>query len=64
MSRSRHVVARMNNYVPTPMVVEGKARDLRISGVFKAGDTTAFVEAMESYFRWLHRVIRTRSRCG
>lgn len=44
------VVARMNNYIPTPMVAEGKARDLRISGVFKAGDTRAFVEAMESLF--------------
>lgn len=44
------VVARMNNYAATPIEVEGEARDLRISGVFKAGDTGAFVDAMESYF--------------
>lgn len=44
------VVARMNNYAATPVIVAGKARDLRISGVFKAGDTGAFVDAMESYF--------------
>jgi transmembrane sensor len=44
------VVATMNNYVTTPIVVEGSARELRVSGVFKAGDTPAFVEAMESLF--------------
>jgi transmembrane sensor len=44
------VVARMNNYGATPIQVEGKANDLHISGVFKAGDTTAFVDAMQSYF--------------
>jgi transmembrane sensor len=46
----RRVVARMNNYVTTPLVVEGKAADLRISGVFKAGDTVAFTDALGSYF--------------
>lgn len=44
------VVATMNNYVTTPIVVEGRAAELRVSGVFKAGDTPAFVEAMESLF--------------
>ena len=44
------VVARMNNYAVTPLVAEGRARDLRISGVFRAGDSGAFVDAMESYF--------------
>ncbi len=44
------VVATMNNYVTTPIVVEGPARELRVSGVFKAGDTPAFVEAMENLF--------------
>lgn len=44
------VVARMNNYGATPMSVDGQARELRISGVFKAGDTSAFVDAMQSYF--------------
>jgi len=44
------VVATMNNYVATPIVAVGAARELRVSGVFKAGDTTAFVEAMESLF--------------
>ena len=44
------VVATMNHYVTTPIVVEGNARELRVSGVFKAGDTPAFVEAMESLF--------------
>ena len=44
------VVATMNNYVTTPIVAEGRAGELRVSGVFKAGDTQAFVEAMESLF--------------
>lgn len=44
------VVARMNNYLPIPLVAEGPARELRISGVFKAGDTRAFVNAMEELF--------------
>jgi transmembrane sensor len=45
-----NVVDTMNNYVTTPIVVEGAAGALRVSGVFKAGDTPAFVEAMESLF--------------
>jgi len=44
------VVARMNNYGATPIAAEGPAAQLRISGVFKAGDTAAFVDAMQSYF--------------
>lgn len=44
------VVATMNNYVTTPIVVEGAAGALRVSGVFKAGDTSAFVDAMENLF--------------
>jgi transmembrane sensor len=44
------VVARMNNYGATPIAAEGPAAQLRISGVFKAGDTAAFVDAMRSYF--------------
>src|SRR5262249_23629329 len=44
------VAARMNNYGTTTVVVAGAAADLRVSGVFKAGDTEAFVDAMESYF--------------
>ena len=42
--------ARMNNYGSPAIAVEGAARDLRISGVFKAGETDAFVEAVENYF--------------
>jgi transmembrane sensor len=44
------VVAMMNNYVTTPIVAEGAAGELRVSGVFKAGDTPAFVDAMENLF--------------
>jgi transmembrane sensor len=42
---------RMNGYSATKLVVEGdRARNLRISGLFKAGDTAAFVEAVKAYF--------------
>jgi transmembrane sensor len=42
---------RMNGYSATKLVVEGdQARNLRISGLFKAGDTAAFVEAVKAYF--------------
>jgi transmembrane sensor len=44
------VAARMNKYLPTPIVVEGAARDVRISGVFKAGDLRAFIDGMEGVF--------------
>lgn len=44
-------VARMNNYSRVKIVVEDDpARTLRISGIFNAGDTPAFVEAVQSYF--------------
>ena len=45
----RSVVARMNNYGTMPIVVAGEANELRVAGVFKAGDTRAFVDAMKSY---------------
>jgi transmembrane sensor len=46
----RTVVARMNNYIATPLVAEGPAAELRVSGVFRAGDTAAFLEAIKAYF--------------
>jgi transmembrane sensor len=46
----RAVVARMNNYGAIRIDVTGEANDLRVGGVFKAGDTMAFVDAMQSYF--------------
>lgn len=46
----RSVVARMNKYGATHIEVVGDANDLRVGGVFKAGDTMAFVDAMQSYF--------------
>jgi transmembrane sensor len=44
------VAARMNKYLPTPIIIEGAARDVRISGVFKAGDLRAFIDGMEGLF--------------
>jgi transmembrane sensor len=44
------VIARMNNYGATPLVADGAAAQLRISGVFKAGDTVAFTDALKVYF--------------
>ena len=44
------VVARMNNYVSTPITVQADIAKLPISGVFKAGDTTAFIGAVKTYF--------------
>jgi len=44
-------VARMNNYSQVKIIVEDPpARALRISGIFNAGDSSAFVEAVRSYF--------------
>lgn len=44
-------VARVNNYSRVKIVVEdAPARALKISGIFNAGDTLAFVEAVQSYF--------------
>jgi len=43
--------ARVNNYSRVKIVVEdAPARALRVSGIFNAGDTPAFVEAVQSYF--------------
>lgn len=44
-------VARVNNYSRVKIIVEdAPARALKISGIFNAGDTPAFVEAVQSYF--------------
>jgi transmembrane sensor len=44
-------VARVNNYSRVKIVVEdAPARVLKVSGIFNAGDTPAFVEAVQSYF--------------
>lgn len=44
-------VARVNNYSRVKIVVEdAPARALKISGIFNAGDTPAFLEAVQSYF--------------
>ena len=43
--------ARMNNYSRVKIVVEdAPARALKVSGIFNAGDTPAFIEAVRSYF--------------
>jgi transmembrane sensor len=45
------VADRMNDYSKTRIVVDGDgARALRVSGTFRAGETGAFVEALESYY--------------
>ncbi len=44
------VVARINNYVSTPISVQPDIASLPISGVFKAGDTAAFIGAVKTYF--------------
>jgi len=44
------VIERMNNYVSTPISVEDDIANLPISGVFKAGDTAAFIGAVKTYF--------------
>lgn len=46
----REVVSRMNKYGSIRIEVTGEANELRVGGVFKAGDTMAFVDAMQSYF--------------
>lgn len=44
-------VARMNRYSKIRLVVADEELDqLKISGVFSAGDTDAFIEALEAYF--------------
>ncbi len=49
-------VARMNTYSRTPIVIEESATgpklaSLRISGVFAAGDSATFAEALKAYFQ-------------
>jgi transmembrane sensor len=46
----RDVASRMNKYGAMRIEIVGEANDLRVGGVFKAGDTMAFVDAMETYF--------------
>ena len=48
--RLSSAATRMNKYGARRIVVEGAAQDLRISGVFRAGDVEAFVGAVEGYF--------------
>lgn len=42
--------ARMNDYSRVKITVAGPAANLRINGMFLAGQTGAFVEALESYY--------------
>lgn len=49
--RLEEVAGRMNDYSKTRIVVDGQAaKSLRVSGTFRAGETGAFVEAIESYY--------------
>lgn len=43
-------VARVNRYATKPIIVDPSVEGLRISGVFKAGDVSAFIEAVTNYF--------------
>ncbi len=42
--------ARMNDYSDVRITVVGKAADLHVNGMFLAGRTEAFVEALQSYY--------------
>jgi transmembrane sensor len=42
--------ARMNDYSNTRITVEGPAANLRVSGMFIAGQTGPFIEALEAYY--------------
>ncbi len=42
--------ARMNDYSDTKITVDGPAANLRVSGMFIAGQTGAFVEALQAYY--------------
>lgn len=42
--------ARMNDYSDTKITVEGPAAGLKVSGMFMAGQTGAFVEALQAYY--------------
>ncbi len=43
-------VERVNRYTNKPLQVDPAVANLRVSGVFNAGDVTAFVDAITSYF--------------
>lgn len=43
-------VERINRYTDKPLAVDPAVANLRISGVFNAGDVNAFVDAITSYF--------------
>ncbi|MBI1181980.1 MAG: DUF4974 domain-containing protein [Alphaproteobacteria bacterium] len=40
----------MNRYSNKRVVIDRNAQDLKVSGVFNAGDTDAFIEAIQKYF--------------
>jgi len=44
------VVARVNRYASDPILLDPRIADLRVSGVFNAGDVNAFVDAVTTYF--------------
>ena len=44
------VVERVNRYTEHPVTVDRSAADIRISGVFNAGDVGSFVSAITGYF--------------
>lgn len=44
------VVERVNRYTEHPVTVDPSAADIRISGVFNAGDVGSFVSAITGYF--------------
>lgn len=44
------VAERMNDYSRTKIRVEGPAADLPVSGVFAAGETAAFIDAVKTYY--------------
>jgi len=49
--RLEDVAGRMNDYSKTRIIIDGSAaKGLKVSGTFRAGETGAFVEAIESYY--------------
>lgn len=43
-------VERVNRYTDTPLEVDPSVAQIRVSGVFNAGDVAAFIDAITSYF--------------
>jgi transmembrane sensor len=41
------VAARVGRYAPHPVIAEGRAAEMRLSGVFDAGDLRTFTEAVQ-----------------